>query len=98
MTAGCNVREGTTALALAAVAGHSPVVALLIDAGADLNVRSKAGYGPCADCNGCAPSESACRILGRSTALIVAAMNGHTPVVEQLIAAGAVLDVWDYAG
>ena len=42
-TAGCVVREGRTALALAAVAGHSPVVALLIDAGADLNVKSIEG-------------------------------------------------------
>jgi hypothetical protein len=37
------VRDGRTALALAAVAGHSPVVALLIDAGADLNVKSNTG-------------------------------------------------------
>jgi ankyrin repeat protein len=43
VTAGCIPREGTTALALAAVAGHSPVVALLIDAGADLNVKSNEG-------------------------------------------------------
>ena len=78
--------------------GHTLVVEQLIAAGAALDVQNNAGYGPCADCNGCAPSESASRILGRSTALIVAAMNGHTPVVEQLIAAGAVLDVWDYAG
>ena len=42
-TAGCVVRKGRTALALAAVAGHSPVVALLIDAGADLNVQSNEG-------------------------------------------------------
>ncbi len=32
-------------------------------------------------------------ILGRNTALIWAAYNGHTLVVEQLIAAGAALDV-----
>ena len=55
-TVGCILREGRTALALAAVAGHSPVVALLIDAGADLNVKSNEGYGPCADCKVCAPS------------------------------------------
>ena len=42
-TVGCILREGRTALALAAVAGHSPVVALLIDAGADLNVKSNEG-------------------------------------------------------
>ncbi len=47
------------------------------------------------------PSELALRyqnrqltgLLGRFTALIVAASNGHTLVVEQLIAAGAKLDV-----
>jgi ankyrin repeat protein len=32
-------------------------------------------------------------LLGRNTALIGAAMEGHTLVVEQLIAAGAALDV-----
>jgi hypothetical protein len=32
-------------------------------------------------------------LLGRLTALIWAASNGHTLVVEQLIAAGAKLDV-----
>ena len=36
--------------------------------------------------------------LGRLTALILAASNGHTPVVEQLIAAGAALDVQDSNG
>ena len=38
------------------------------------------------------------RLLGRSTALISAATNGHTPVVEQLIAAGVALDVQDNEG
>jgi hypothetical protein len=33
------------------------------------------------------------RLLGRRTALILAASEGHTLVVEQLIAAGAALDV-----
>ncbi len=33
------------------------------------------------------------RRLGRLTGLILAASNGHTLVVEQLIAAGAALDV-----
>ncbi len=32
-------------------------------------------------------------LLGRSTALILAAGKGHTLVVEQLIVAGAALDV-----
>ncbi len=52
------------------------------------------------------PSELALRyqdrqlfgLLGRTTALIVVAMEGHTIVVEQLIAAGAALDVQDNYG
>jgi ankyrin repeat protein len=38
------------------------------------------------------------RVLGRVTALISAAMNGQTPVVEQLIAAGVGLDVQNNVG
>ena len=98
MTAGCIPREGTTALALAAVAGHSPVVALLIDAGADLNVKSNEGYGPWADCNSFTRFQTGSRLFGRSTALILAALKGHTLVVEQLIAAGAALDVQENYG
>ncbi len=37
-------------------------------------------------------------LLGRLTALLWAAFKGHTLVVEQLIAAGAALDVQDYEG
>ena len=52
------------------------------------------------------PSELALRyqnrqltgLLGRSTALILAAFKGHTIVVEQLIAAGANLDVQNNYG
>ena len=36
--------------------------------------------------------------LGRCAALLLAAMEGHTLVVEQLIAAGAGLDVQDTYG
>ena len=36
--------------------------------------------------------------LGRSTALILATMEGHTRVVEELIAAGANLDVQNNYG
>jgi hypothetical protein len=36
--------------------------------------------------------------LCRSTALIGAAMNGHTLIVEQLITAGAALDVQNSNG
>ena len=51
-----------------------------------------------ADCDGFALFIPGSRLLGRSTALISAATNGHTPVVEQLITAGAALDVQDNEG
>jgi hypothetical protein len=38
------------------------------------------------------------RLVGRSTALMLAAWKGHTVVVEQLIAAGAALDVQNNKG
>ena len=38
------------------------------------------------------------RLLGRRTVLILAAGVGHTVVVEQLIAAGAALDVQNIEG
>ena len=69
------------------------MVEKLIAAGAALNVKFNEGYGPWDDCDGFALSEPASRLLGRSTALIYAALKGHTLVVEQLIAAGAALDV-----
>ena len=50
------------------------------------------------DCNGCAISEPAADFLGRCTALILAAAKGHTLVVEQLIAAGAGLDLKENDG
>jgi hypothetical protein len=37
-------------------------------------------------------------LLGRNTALILAASEGHTLVVEQLIVAGAALDVQNNIG
>ena len=45
------------------------------------------------DCNGCALSEPAADFVGRGTALILAADKGHALVVEQLITAGAGLDL-----
>ena len=56
------------------------------------------GTGQYIDCNCCAISEPAADFLGRCTALMVAAWKGHTLVVEQLIAAGAGLDVKDNDG
>jgi hypothetical protein len=74
--------------------GHTLVVEQLIAAGAAaLDVQNNAGYGPCADCNGLTLCKMGSRLLGRSTAVILAASNGHMPVVDKLIAAGAALNV-----
>ncbi len=75
--------------------GHTLVVQQLIAAGAALDVQENFGYGPCGDCIGRTLMLTA---LCRSTAIIVAAMKGHTLVVEQLIAAGAALDVQNNNG
>ncbi len=65
----------------------------LIAAGAALDVQNIEGYGPCPNCNGLTLAKRGSRLLGRSTAVILAASNGHTPVVDKLIAAGADLNV-----
>ena len=83
-----------SALIVAASVGHTLVVEQLIAAGAALDVQNNEGYARWADCDGFALSE----LFARSTALILAALFGHTPVVEQLIAAGAKLDVQDNKG
>ena len=80
------------AVILAAMNGHTPVVEQLIAGGAKLDVQNIEGYGPCSDCNGLALYKTGSRLLGRSTALILAALKGHTLITEQLIAAGAGLD------
>jgi hypothetical protein len=56
------------------------------------------GTGQYADSNGCAISEPAADFLGRCTALMLAAGEGHAVVVKQLIAAGAGLNVKDNDG
>ena len=73
--------------------GHTLVAEQLIAAGAALDVQNNEGYGPCADCSGFALFQTGSRLLGRTAAVILAAKNGHTPVVEKLIAAGADLNV-----
>ena len=88
----------STALIAAAFEGHTLVVEQLIAAGAALDVQNIDGYGPCPNCNCLTLLQTGSRLLGRCTALISAAMNGHTLVVEQLIAAGAALDVQENYG
>ncbi len=101
----CDIRAGSrfvgrgTALIWAAEKGHTLVIEQLIAAGAGLDVKENNGYGPIH------PTATAVRypsrqptFLGRYTVLISAAGEGHTLVVEQLIAAGAGLDVKDNDG
>ncbi len=84
----------STALIGAALEGHTLVVEQLIAAGAALDVQNNFGYGPGAESNWlCAVNRQLTGRLGRLTALIGAASNSHALVVEQLIAAGAKLDV-----
>jgi hypothetical protein len=78
--------------------GHTLVVKQLIAAGAALDVQNNAGYGRCANCNGLTLCKMGTRLLGRSTAVVLAASNGHTLVAEQLIAAGAKFDVQNNEG
>jgi len=49
---------------------------------AALDVQNNDGYGPCADCHGFTLFKSGSRLLDRNAAVILAAKNGHTPVVE----------------
>jgi TolB-like protein/class 3 adenylate cyclase len=67
--------HGKTPLHVAAESGHEKVAALLIEAGADMEVRTR-------------PSGRAFADFG-STALILTARWGHTSVAELLINAGA---------
>ena len=83
---------------MAAVADHSPVVALLIDAAPTSTCRETKGSALVPTAASARHPNRASRVLGRSTALIAAAFEGHTLVVEQLIAAGAALDVQESNG
>jgi hypothetical protein len=85
--------ERYTALILAAEEGHLLVVEKLIAAGAGLDVTHKHGYEPFARLQRLCAVRAGSQFVGRWTALISATAKGHTLVVEQLIAAGAGLDV-----
>ena len=83
-----------TALILAAGEGHALVVKQLIAAGAGLDLKDNDGYGPiypAATAVQC-PSRQP-RFVGRYTALISAAAEGHTDITAALIFAGADVDV-----
>jgi ankyrin repeat protein len=97
-----NAREGwygQTALMWAAAEGHTDVVRLLIEAGADVAAISRE----------LAPADSAAELSqsnldyanvprGRRTALHLAARAGHIDTVEVLIDAGAPLNAVDASG
>ncbi len=78
--------------------GHTLVVEQLIAAGAALDVQNIEGYGRCADCGGFTLFQTGSRLLGRNAAVILAAIKGHTLITEQLITAGAALDVQNNTG
>ena len=83
-----------TALIFAADQGKTLVVEQLIAAGAGLDLKDNVGYGqiyPTATAVRC-PSRQP-RFVGRDTALINAAAEGHTDITAALIFAGADVDV-----
>ena len=95
---GSRLLDRSTAVVFVAPKGHTLITEQLIATGAALDVQNNAGYGRCADCNGLTLCKMGSRLLGRNAAVILAASNGHTPVVEKLIAAGAALDVHNVYG
>ena len=82
--------QDVTALWFASLRGHAAVVKELIEAGADVNVRASA---PIAKRSASAKSNTSGVILSDSTPLFAAAHYGHTPVVIELIKAGADVNV-----
>ena len=72
---------GRTALHLAALKNHGAIARLLIDAGADIEIRSNVSSNQFRDY--------------RSTPLFMAGFMGNTEVAEVLIAAGADVNVYD---
>ncbi len=96
--------NGRTAIHIAAFASHGPMIALLADAGADVNALENDAYDAvtiAAVANdvatlqaALAAGNSAANITSRydGTALIAAAHLGHHEVVRVLIEAGAPLD------
>ena len=82
--------KGITALWDSSSRGHAAVVKELIEAGADVNVRASA---PIAKRSASAKSNTSGVILSDSTPLFAAAHYGHTPVVIELIKAGADVNV-----
>ena len=98
-----NILGRDTALILGAANGHTSMIKQLIAAGAGLDVKDNDGYEPIYPTATAVryPSRQPirrCRFVGRGTALMVAAEKGHTLVIEQLIAAGAGLDVKENNG
>ena len=66
----------------AASAGHTEIVKILIDAGADVNAKTN----PCIIVNS---------TFGEDTALMQAAIEGHCEVIKMLIKAGADVNAKD---
>ena len=95
----CDIRAGSrlvgrnTALKLASGEGNVLVVKQLIAAGAGLDLKSGSGYEPRYRMQRLCDIRAGSRFVGRYTALMVAAGEGHVLAVEQLISAGAGLDL-----
>ncbi len=96
INAGADVNAGEAdrpALVAASSRGHTAIVQLLIDAGADVNTggadratlveASRRGHDQV---------DEGAIYAGTDTALIKATLNGHDPIVERLLKAGARID------
>lgn len=99
-------RYGDTALALAALRGHVPIVRRLIEAGADLSgpgwaplqYAAFAGHADVVSLLLAKKPDLDKRAPNRQTALMLAARNGHLEVVRLLIEADADMDLTDADG
>lgn len=99
-------RYGDTALALAALRGHAPIVRRLIEAGADLSgpgwaplqYAAFAGHADVVRLLLAKKPDLDKRAPNRQTALMLAARNGHQEVVKLLIEADADMDLTDADG
>lgn len=86
----CTNTHGTTALHIAAYHGHTAIVTLLLDAGADVNLATKN--------NKDFPLRLFNNTQGGSTPLMLACARGHIAIVKQLLAHDATINLQDQAG
>lgn len=100
-------KKGSTALMLAAIFGHTPVVQALLDAGSSLNVADRfagrtalmyaaeRGHAAIVKTLVSAGAEVNVKDAEGRTALMLATSSSHTETVQALLAAGAAVNAGD---